>query len=146
MGGGPKALSLPAILEACVGMYLILRAHKMKLKYDEDGAGVSMVGIAAIIFAQTLMVFSANPPRMPKEALILFKGALCVFSLYVLVTTAESRRVSWVSWFIFLMYSLSAVPVCFMIHGVAQHGKTSQRSRLNELSATEHAAMAGQWG
>eukprot|EP00435_Cladocopium_sp_Y103_P054634 s153_g17.t2 len=94
-----KNLALPAALEACIGIYLILRAHKFEFRHDEDGTGVAIVGMCMLIFAQSMMVFSADPPRVPKAALIAFKGVLCVFSLYALVTTASKRSMPWPLWF-----------------------------------------------
>ncbi|CAE7308737.1 unnamed protein product [Symbiodinium natans] len=130
MGGAFQTLVVPAILEAVIGMFLVIQAKKLNLKQDKEGTGVTIVGMAGIIFAQTLIVFAANPKRIPKEALILLKAVLCIFSLYVIVSTAEKKKMSWAFWFMFLLYTISAVPVCITIYNVARHGKTADRSRL----------------
>ncbi|CAE7748815.1 unnamed protein product [Symbiodinium sp. CCMP2456] len=128
---------------AIIGMFLVVQAKKLELRQDKEGTGVTVVGIAGMIFAQTLMVFAANPRRIPKEALIMLKTALCVFSLYVIVTTAEKKKMSWAFWFMFLLYAISAVPVCITIYSVSRHGKSTDRSRLQELSHSERAGMHG---
>ncbi|CAE7564723.1 unnamed protein product [Symbiodinium sp. CCMP2592] len=146
MGGAFQTLVVPAILEAIIGMFLVVQAKKLELRQDKEGNGVTVVGIAGMIFAQTLIVFAANPRRIPKEALILLKTALCVFSLFVIVTTAEKKQMSWAFWFMFLLYAISAVPVCITIYSVSRHGKSTDRSRLQELSHSERAGMHGRWG
>eukprot|EP00434_Breviolum_minutum_P037599 symbB.v1.2.033344.t1/scaffold4128.1/size44272/4 len=143
MGSASKNLALPAAFEACAGVYVILRAHSFRLKHDKDGTGMAIAGICMLIFAQSVMVFSADPPRVPKAALIAYKACLCVLSLYALVTTASLRSFPWISWCLFFIYALSSVPMCFMIYAAALHGKNTANTRLNELSASERAAIHG---
>lgn len=104
---------------------------------------MAIVGMGMLIFAQSMMVFSADPPRVPKAALLAFKGLLCVFSLYALVTTASKRSMPWPLWCLFFVYVISSVPVCFMIYAAAMHGKSTEKTRLNELSVSERAAIHG---
>ncbi|CAK9042833.1 unnamed protein product [Durusdinium trenchii] len=98
MGSAAKNLALPAVLEALAGVFMILRAQKFEFRHDEDGTGAALVGIGAIVFAQSMMVFSANPRRVPKGALIAFKAVLSLCAVYAVVTTATERKRAWAEW------------------------------------------------
>eukprot|EP00913_Durusdinium_trenchii_P013580 g12750.t1 len=157
MGSAAKNLALPAVLEALAGVFMILRAQKFEFRHDEelgrgttsdrcrgndqDGTGAALVGIGAIVFAQSMMVFSANPRRVPKGALIAFKAVLSLCAVYAVVTTATERKRAWAEWFVFLAYSISSVPVCFMIYAAGLHGKTEEKRTLGQISASERAAL-----
>mmetsp|Transcript_10546 Transcript_10546/g.12757 ORF Transcript_10546/g.12757 Transcript_10546/m.12757 type:complete len:98 (+) Transcript_10546:52-345(+) len=94
-----------------------------------------------LVFAQSMMVFSADPSRVPKGALIAFKGLLCLLALYAVIMTSSKRAMPWLLWGLFVVYVISSVPVGFMIYAAALHGKTTESNRLNQLSVSERAAL-----
>lgn len=141
MGSASKRLAPPAVFEVCVGIYLILRSDQFALKHDEGGTGVAVVGVCMLVFAQSMMVFSADPSRVPKGALIAFKGVLCALALYAVIMTSSKRSMPWLLWGLFFVYVISSVPVGFMIYAAALHGKTTESNRLNQLSVSERAAL-----
>eukprot|EP00930_Biecheleria_cincta_P075808 TRINITY_DN63006_c0_g1_i1.p1 TRINITY_DN63006_c0_g1~~TRINITY_DN63006_c0_g1_i1.p1 ORF type:complete len:150 (-),score=25.74 TRINITY_DN63006_c0_g1_i1:109-558(-) len=139
-----RAVIGPALWEVLFGVIVLLNHKDFSSRRDETHRGARMLGGAAVILGQILLVFGSNADQFPKHVLILFKAVLSLCAAGLLIGITENRKKTWFAWFLLLFYTLSVLPVNFTVMRMTRKCSKYQERELgsDNLSPSERNAIA----